>query len=166
MNESNQDTTSTIFRKDVVDKLNSPEKLDEYLRVTRPSTWILLGAVIALLVGIFVWSVFGRMDTIVNTAAMVMNEDAVCFIRADSVAKLEPGMEVKVNGEKLTIQSIAETPTRVSGSELGEYLLSVGGLQEGEWVYAVTLTGSQLPAGIYPAEVVVESIAPMSFIMN
>ena len=43
MNETNQDTSSTIFRKDAVDKLNSPERLDEYLRVTRPapgSSWV------------------------------------------------------------------------------------------------------------------------------
>ena len=51
MNETNQDTSSTIFRKDAVDKLNSPERLDEYLRVTRPSTWLLLGAIAALLIG-------------------------------------------------------------------------------------------------------------------
>lgn len=166
MNETNQDTSSTIFRKDAVDKLNSPERLDEYLRVTRPSTWLLLGAIAALLIGACVWSVFGHMDTIVSTAAWVMEDETVCYVRADDVAKLQPGMEVKVSGEVMTVVSIAETPTRVNQTELGTYLLTVGGLQEGEWVYTAVLSGGSLPAGIYPAEIVVESIAPMSFILN
>ena len=47
-----------------------------------------------------------------------------------------------------------------------EYVLHVGGLQVGEWVFTVTSMNTDFPDGVYGADIVVESIAPMSFIFN
>ena len=49
-----------IFRKKSIDKLSSPEKLDDYIRVTTPSIWVVLIAIVLLLVGAIVWGVFGE----------------------------------------------------------------------------------------------------------
>ena len=38
-----------IFRKKSLDRLSSPEQLNDYLHVTSPGIWIVLGAVIFLL---------------------------------------------------------------------------------------------------------------------
>jgi hypothetical protein len=48
-----------------------------------------------------------------------------------------------------------------------EYLLHVGALAEGEWVYPVTLDGAFGEDGsIEAAQIVIERIAPMSFMLN
>ena len=52
---------NSIFRKKSIDKVSSPEKLDDYIRVTTPSVWITLAAIVILLVGIIVWGFFGRL---------------------------------------------------------------------------------------------------------
>ncbi len=49
-----------LFRKKSIDRVSSPEKLDDYIRVTTPSVWIALAAMILLLVGAFIWGVFGE----------------------------------------------------------------------------------------------------------
>ena len=38
--------SNTLFRKKSLDRITSPEQLDEYLHVTSPSVWILLAAAI------------------------------------------------------------------------------------------------------------------------
>ena len=50
-----------IFRKKSIDKVSSPEKLDDYIRVTTPSVWITLAAIVILLVGAIVWGFFGEL---------------------------------------------------------------------------------------------------------
>ena len=51
---------NSIFRQKSIDKVSSPEKLDDYIRVTTPSVWITLIAILLLLVGALVWGIFGE----------------------------------------------------------------------------------------------------------
>ncbi len=49
----------SVFRKKSIDRVSSPEQLNDYIRVSSPSIWVLLAAIIVLLIGVIVWSVFG-----------------------------------------------------------------------------------------------------------
>ena len=51
-----------IFRKKSIDRISGPEALNDYIRVTVPSVWIVLIAIVILLVGILVWSIFGTLE--------------------------------------------------------------------------------------------------------
>jgi hypothetical protein len=46
----------SIFRKSSLDRISSPEKLNEYIRVSRPSIWIVLSAIILLTAAIAFWA--------------------------------------------------------------------------------------------------------------
>ncbi len=48
-----------LFREKSLQKVQSPEALNDYIRVTKPSVWIVLAALVLLLAGMLVWSVFG-----------------------------------------------------------------------------------------------------------
>ena len=50
---------SDLFRKKAMDRVSSPEDLNEYIKVITPSVWLLLTAIIILLVGMVVWSIAG-----------------------------------------------------------------------------------------------------------
>ena len=56
-----------IFREKSLERVSSPEALNDYIRVTTPSVWVVLAAAVVLLVGMLCWSVFGRVT--------VRNED-------------------------------------------------------------------------------------------
>ena len=49
-----------LFRQKSIDRVSSPEKLDDYIRVTTPSVWIALIAMILLLAGALFWGIFGE----------------------------------------------------------------------------------------------------------
>lgn len=51
---------SGIFRKKSMSRVSSPEQLNDYIKVTTPSVWVVLIAIVVLLAGMLVWSIFGR----------------------------------------------------------------------------------------------------------
>ncbi len=53
---------NNIFREKSLERVSSPEALNDYIRVTTPSVWIVLAATVLLLVGMLVWSIFGTVE--------------------------------------------------------------------------------------------------------
>lgn len=52
----------SIFREKSMERVSSPEQLNDYLKVTTPSVWLVLLALVILLAGILAWSVFGTVE--------------------------------------------------------------------------------------------------------
>ena len=153
-----------LFRKKSVDKVSSPEQLNEYIRVANPGVWMVLAAIIILLAGVVVWGVIGHLDTTLSTAVVCENGEAVVYVKDVDVEKIESGMIVRVGDAEYTISEIPTAPVRVDNT-MPEYALHLSGLAEGEWVYAVKVSGSFVD-GVHKAEIVIESISPISFILN
>ena len=66
----------SVFRKNSLKRISSPEELDDYMKVTSPSMWFVMAAIILLLAAAIVWSFTGRMETTLDRAAQVENEQA------------------------------------------------------------------------------------------
>jgi len=153
-----------LFRKKSIDRVSSPEQLNEYIRVSNPGVWMILAAIVILLVGVCVWSVLGRLDTTLSVAAVSAEGKTALYVKEDSIGQVVEGMRVRIGDEEYTVTAIAAEPLAVD-SNFSDYALHVGGLQEGQWVYAVTVS-AVLPEGVRSAQIVIESVAPMSFILN
>ncbi len=50
---------NNIYRKKSIERISSPEELNDFLKVARPRVWLVLGAVIVLIVGAAVWAATG-----------------------------------------------------------------------------------------------------------
>lgn len=156
----------SIFRKASLDRVSNPEQLNDYIRVTNPGVWMIMFAVLLLLTGIFVWSIFGRLDTTLTVAAFTDHDQTVCYVKEAEAQVLEAGMPVRIGDEQYRIDNILQQPVRIDNT-FAQYLLHVGRLAEGEWVYIVILDDVHGDNGsIVEAEIVTESIAPMSFVLN
>lgn len=156
----------SIFRKTSIDRVSNPEQLNDYIRVTNPGVWMIMSAVILLLSGIFVWGIFGKLDTTVTVGAVTDNNQTVCFIKEADREVLEEGMQVRIGEDVYHIRSISQQPVQVDDS-FAQYLLHVGNLAEGEWVYIADLDNTYNEDGmIAEAKIIIESIAPMHFVMN
>lgn len=154
-----------LFRKKSLDRVSSPEQLGDYIRVSNPSLWVALIGIIVLLIGVCVWGALGRLETYAPGAVLADNGSIVCYVSEDNIDSVQTGMTVNVGDYTCTVQSVAAQPVAATGERFTEYLLYSGGFLEGEWVYEVTLHGD-LPDGIYAAEIVVESVSPLSFVFN
>lgn len=153
-----------IFRKNSLERVSSPEQLNEYIRVSNPGIWVILIAVTVLLVGICVWGVMGRLDTVLTTVAVVSDGTTVICVKEADISQVKVGMSVKVNGEECVIKDISPLPIEVSDS-FDAYLLHLGSLEAGEWIYMV-YADAVISDGVYTAEIVTESVSPISFVIN
>jgi HlyD family secretion protein len=61
-----------MFRKEALNRLSSPEQLDEVMRITSPRAWALIVSLVILLGCAVVWSVFGTITTRVAGAGMIV----------------------------------------------------------------------------------------------
>jgi hypothetical protein len=154
-----------IFRKKSLDKVSSPEQLNDYIRVSNPGVWLVLAAVIVLLIGVCVWGIFGRLETTVGSAAVVKDGEMTLYVKEEYLGKITEGMTVRVKENEYLITSV-ETKPQTIPEGFDEYMLHLNGMHVGEWVFGVSAMQTDLADGVYEAEIVIESIAPMSFIFD
>ena len=62
--EKRQNINESIFRKKSLERISSPEEIDDYMKVTSPSMWLVLGAILLLAALIF-WSITARIESTV-----------------------------------------------------------------------------------------------------
>ena len=60
---------SSLYRKESMERIQSPEQLNDYLRITNPTIWILLIAVIILLAGMLIWSSYATIGSFAQGTA-------------------------------------------------------------------------------------------------
>lgn len=154
-----------IFREKSMEKVSSPEQLNDYIRVSNPGVWIALTAVIVLLVGVCVWGIFGRLETTVGSAAVVKDGVMTLYIKEEHLGKITEGMTVRVKDQEYLIAAVETVPKTIPEG-FDEYMLHLSGMHVGEWVFGVTAMDTNLADGVYKSEIVVESVAPMSFIFG
>ena len=155
--ENNQ----SIFRKKSLERITSPEQLQDYMRVTNPGVWLILAVVIILLTGLIVCSAVGRLETKCEAQAVV-KDGMMQLVAADPAhpdAVLKEGMEVRVGSEKTRISYV--TQERPDAGTEGTAAAAVK-----ETAAATATAETSLPDGTYDAEIVLESITPISFLIN
>ncbi len=156
---------TNLFRKSSIDRVNSPEQLNDYIRVANPSVWILLVAIVFLLAGVVIWGVFGTVETKVNTTLIVQNGTVEAYVSSNNISSLKDGMTVKVDGKEGVIESINKTPVEITDT-FSSYFLYLSGLQTGDFVYKVNVNLSGIEDGLYSASIVVDSINPIYFVIH
>ena len=97
----------SLFRKKSMERISSPEQLNDYLHVTNPTVWLVLAAVILLLAGMLIWSSVARIDSFAAGTAQVDSGIMTVYFEDSQLAKhVEPGMTVSVGEVETTISSV------------------------------------------------------------
>ncbi len=154
-----------LFREKSLEAIESPESLNDYLKVTTPGVWLILSTVIVLLIGGILWGIFGRIDTRLNIAVISEGEKTVCYVPYDSLMAVVGKGSVELDGEEIALKLEDGIDTLILRDTLDPRIRIAGGLNTGDMVAQVTLD-SQLPAGVYSAEVVTESLQPISLLLQ
>ena len=153
-----------IFRKKSVDRMSSPEQLNDYIKVTNPGVWMALAAIVILLVGVCVWGVFGKLETKLTVAAVSQDGQTLLYVKEDDLSAVKENMSVYIGDGVYTVVSVSAQPVAVS-DEISEYALHLGNLRVGEWVYILQINGN-MPDGAYKAQIVTDSVSPLYFVFN
>lgn len=76
---------NSVFRQSSIDRVQSPEQLNDYIKVSNPSAWIIMIAAIILLVSVLVWSVFGTLEMNKSVTSMDKNGDIVVTMVTEEI---------------------------------------------------------------------------------
>ena len=131
-----------IFRKEVADRVSTPEQLEEYLRVTNPGIWIVLIAVLFILIGLIAWSAVGTLE--ITEPAWIIVHDGTAQVVADESDTMQKGLTLDVLGQESTIALIKSD----------DYGRTIG-------VASVTL-----PDGTYEGTLVMGEVHPIDFLFD
>jgi multidrug resistance efflux pump len=123
---------SEIFRKTALDKISSPDQLDQVIVITPPGFWIsMLGAGLILLTAL-IWSIFGRIPVNINANGIYMTGSGIHVVYSEGNGIIE---EVLVNdGDKVKEGDVI---AKLSDREINDKLKQAGTRREE--VEAVTI---------------------------
>ena len=156
---------SELFRKKSIERVTSPEQLNDYIRVSNPGVWMILAAVVILLAGVCVWGFFGRLDTKKQASGVCENSKLTCYIKSDDISDVKEDTIISVDGKEYTVKSVSSSPVRLDG-EKDSYLIYLGGFSETDWVFSVTVDAPDLADGEYSVDVITKRVSPISFVLN
>jgi len=140
--EQDNNKQKSLFREKTLERISSPEKLTEYLRVTNPGIWAVLGVVILLLGGLLLWSATGTLETTADAKIIVKSHTATVVL--EDGGNITSDMTVKIQSNEYAIAS----------TDVDEYGRTYG------------ITEAQLPDGTYSGTVVVEVVRPIDFLLE
>lgn len=78
-----------LFRKEAIERLSSPEQLDQLMQVVHPKKWIPLAAMGAIVAAGLTWSVFGRIPITVGGQGVLVFPSRVVAFQSSSVGQLQ-----------------------------------------------------------------------------
>lgn len=133
-----------FFSQRALDRINSPEQLHDYMKVTNPGVWIILAAVILLLAGMFAWASVGKLETTAKAMAVVENGTARVMLTGIAAAPVTSEMSVRIDSQDYPIATV----------------------EQDEYGRAVALVPVTLPNGSYDAKIILETLSPISFLFR
>jgi len=93
-----------LFRQKALEKLASPEQLDQLMSITTPRRWLLLLGPLGLLLIVIMWGVFDTLPTTLETDGVVLMSpdeadrlEAVLYLSVWDGSRVERDMEVNIS---------------------------------------------------------------------
>ena len=133
-----------LFRQKTIDKLSTPDELTDYLKVTRPGTWMLLAGIVLLMTGIIIWGFLGHVESWLEVKGKVYDGRMYAAVSEEESSRVKNGMKAVVQGKEYTIDDA--------------YFLEYGGL--------VAEFDMDVPNGEYEVKILTESLTPVSFLFE
>lgn len=94
---------NNLFRRNSLERISSPEQLNEYIRVTNPGIWLILIGFFAILIAVGIWAFTGTIpETVRLTGAAYSDKQqeadmVFCYVPLSVSKKLSEGMSVQIS---------------------------------------------------------------------
>ena len=154
-----------LFREKSLEAVESPESLNDYLRVTSPGVWLVMASVIVLLIGGILWGIFGHIRTTANFAVAVTEEKSVCYVTYGQIDKVMARGVINIQGADYPLRTDAEISMEFISEDVSHRILLAGKLNIGDPVFPVPVI-TDLDDGYYTGEVVTEDLQPISLLLQ
>ena len=166
--------SNTLFRKESIDRISSPEQLNDYIKVSNPGIWMLLAALCFLLAAGIVWSITGSLPTKVSVTGVMKDGQAICYLSTDDAAKVKTEQTVTVqavgqdqtyNGQVSAMGSMPLSSSEVEAELKSDYLFSTLKIANYSVRVAVAVAKNDIAEGaVINLKIIVEQKKPFDFL--
>ena len=125
------------------ERITSPDRLDSYLQVTKPSMWIVIGAVLAIVIAFIVWGSVTTVDAEVKSFGSVTNGTLICPVDDTTARIVKEGQKLVVEGVETEVEHVTK---------------------EGE--ESVIRARISIADGLYSVRIIVDDISPIQYLFN
>ncbi|MCR5268844.1 MAG: hypothetical protein K6E16_10045 [Lachnospiraceae bacterium] len=161
-----------LFREKSMEKIESPEQLNTYIKVSNAGVWMMMAAIIVFLIGALVWGIVGRIDVYGDAVAKVNNGHVEIYMpyaeldnaQVPEVLRYEIGdapFAMDLSNRNIEPQEITEEEI----SNIDSLTAYKGNIRVGDWIF-VFKGNADYPDGVYDCKVVTKEYTPISFITN
>ena len=162
---SQNDKVKKIFRDKALERVSSPEQLNDYIRVVNVGIWVILGALLALILGAVIWCSVITLETdSVDAAAVVKNGEVCLYFCADSREQVKAGMDLNI-GQSEFIMPDVEIKSVKLFHQTDSAIMELLGTDGTGYVYCAEFW-ADIPNGVYPAGIVTSDISPFELLFN
>lgn len=159
-----ENKTHSLFRSKNIERIESPEEMNDYLQVTSPGVWLVLAAVIVFLLGVCIWGIFGHIESTTQAAVISNTEETVCLVPEAALSSVIKNRSMKINDTEYELVPASLEPEVISeGTNV--YWILAGNLHVGDVVYRIPLS-QNIPEGVYSGTIVTETLTPLSLLLN
>lgn len=156
-----------VFRKTSMDKISSPEQLDDYIRVTTPSLWVTIAAVIILLISLIVWGAVGSLPTAITVNGIAQNGVVTCYLAPEQAGAISSETAVSADNIPGSVEQISSLPlsaAEVKNALASDYLFQAVNVTD--FTVPVTVSAQGIHDGIVSVRFTVSSVRPIDFLLN
>ena len=160
-------------------RINSPEQIHDYIRVTNTGIWVILSAIIIFLIGFFVWIFTGSLEISLNSLICDDGEKSYSFLTYDKFSRLRVSMPVRISDNDMTGTIIKLSRDVMQNEEIinliGLNNFAKMGLNEQEKYFAVEIdvekkfenSSPDMFAGdVAPVKFIIDTVKPLKFLLR
>lgn len=162
----------SLFREKSMDKIQSPEQLNTYIKVSNAGVWMVMAAMVIFLAGALIWGFLGRIPVYGTAVAKVDARQVEIYMPYQQMEneQLPDVLRFEIGDSNFTISLSGQDiePTEITEHEIDRIdslTAYKGDLRVGDWVY-VFRGEIDYPDGVYDCKVVTKEYTPITFITN
>ncbi|MEN6328592.1 MAG: hypothetical protein ABFD18_20590 [Syntrophomonas sp.] len=168
--------SNTLFRKASLDSISSPEQLNDYIKVSNPSVWMILAALFILLAAVLAWSLTGSLPTSIQATGVVKGGDVLSYVNAEKAGAIKTGQAVKIqiankkatiNGKVAAVEAVPRSAAEIAEDLQSDYLVQA--LVPKGFAVKITISPDKpdIPEGtLLNSNIVIDAVRPIDFLLK
>lgn len=117
-----------IYRKAALERLSSPEQLDKMIKITSPSLWVSFVGIIAAVVTVIIWAIFGTLPDNLRISGVYTDTNATYYVFSSGTGEIT-NLNVAVGDTVEKGDAIAELHDPNADSQLATLKKSLENVQ-------------------------------------
>lgn len=165
----------SIFRKESLDRVESPEQLDEYIKVSQPKAWLIIAALLVAAIAVIVWSVVGSLPQTMEVKGVTAGGKVInCYEDVENANTNLIGCKANISlpdGRSISgeVESVSQNPYSQEEirSKISEDWL-VDNVLDGNYSYEVrVIAEEEIPENMLATVTITTAeMKPIQFILN